>query len=61
MGPTDLPWQRLDSQSKDYFPTVVEILANDEAVNKHLNKMNLNKMNEESVSFPSNAITISRI
>ena len=41
MDPTDLPRQRLDSQSKDYFPTVAEILANDdEAVNKHLNKMN---------------------
>ena len=40
MDPTDLPRQ-LDSQSKDYFPTVAEILANDdEAVNKHLNKMN---------------------
>ena len=41
MDPTELPRQRLDSQSKDYFPTVAEILANDdEAVNKHLNKMN---------------------
>ena len=40
MDPTDLPRQRLDSQSKDYFPTVAEILANDdEAVNKHLNKV----------------------
>ena len=40
MDPTDLPRQ-LDSQSKDYFPTVAEILANDdEAVNKQLNKMN---------------------
>ena len=40
MDATDSPRQ-LDSQSKDYFPTVAEILANDdEAVNKHLNKMN---------------------
>ena len=39
--PTDIPRQQLDSQSKDYFPTVAEILANDdEAVKKHLNKMN---------------------
>ena len=41
MDPKDLPRQRLDSQSKDHFPTVAEILANDnEPLNKHLNKMN---------------------
>ena len=41
MDPTDLPRQRLDSQFKDYSPTVAEIVAiDDEAVNKHLSKMN---------------------
>ena len=41
MDPTDLPRQRLDSQSKEYFPTVAEILANDdEAVKKRINEMN---------------------
>ena len=40
MDPTDLPRQRLDSQSNNYFPTVAEILANDDEVaNKHFNKM----------------------
>ena len=30
MDPTDLHRKRLDSQSKDYFPTVAEILADDD-------------------------------
>ena len=46
MDPTDLP-QRLGSHPKDYLPTVAEILANDdEAVNKHLNKMNKECLDE---------------
>ena len=48
MDPTDLPRQRLDSQFKDYFPTVAEILANDEAVMSALTEQ-VQELNENSV------------